>query len=89
MAAAGLDAMPTFRAPTESRHGASPEKRQFPLELLARKADNYMNSTFANLPAHRAMESKTEGALEMHADDAEARASARAIWWRCGTAAGG
>jgi anaerobic selenocysteine-containing dehydrogenase len=73
LAAAGLDPLPVFRAPTESRHGLSPDKQQFPLELLARKADNFMNSTFANIPTHQAMESHTMGALEMHADDATQR----------------
>jgi anaerobic selenocysteine-containing dehydrogenase len=71
MAEAGLDALPVFRAPVESRFGAGKEK--FPLELLARKADNWMNSTFANIPTHQAMERRTRGVLEMHAEDAEAR----------------
>jgi anaerobic selenocysteine-containing dehydrogenase len=43
------------------------------LEFLPRKADNYMNSTFANLPWHQRMEAATAGSLEMHADDACAR----------------
>ena len=41
--------------------------------MLARKGDNYMNTTFANLPNHRKMESRTEGVLEMRAADAAAR----------------
>ncbi len=45
----------------------------FPLEFLSRKADNYMNSTFANLPGHQTMERRTAGVLEMHAEDAAAR----------------
>jgi anaerobic selenocysteine-containing dehydrogenase len=32
-----------------------------------------MNTTFANLPNHRKMESRTEGVLEMRAADAAAR----------------
>jgi anaerobic selenocysteine-containing dehydrogenase len=43
------------------------------LEFLPRKADNYMNSTFANQPGHQRMEAGTEGVLEMHATDAAAR----------------
>jgi anaerobic selenocysteine-containing dehydrogenase len=62
--------VPEFRAPEESRAHASGE---FPLEFLGRKADNFMNSTFANHPAHQRMEAGTDGVLEMHADDAEAR----------------
>ena len=45
----------------------------FPLEFLPRKADNYMNTTFANLPGHQTMERRTAGVLEMHEQDAEAR----------------
>ena len=61
--------VPVFHAPTESRANA----REYPLEFLPRKADNYMNSTFANLPVHQHMEAKTAGLLEMHATDAEPR----------------
>ena len=32
-----------------------------------------MNSTFANQPGHQRMEAKTDGVLEMHAEDAQAR----------------
>ena len=46
---------------------------QYPLEFLPRKADNYMNSTFANIPVHQRMERRTEGIVEMHAADARAR----------------
>jgi anaerobic selenocysteine-containing dehydrogenase len=41
--------------------------------MLARKGDNYMNTTFANLPNHRKMESRTTGVLEMRAADAAER----------------
>jgi anaerobic selenocysteine-containing dehydrogenase len=50
----------------------------FPLEFLPRKADNYMNSTFANLPSHRKMESP--GLAMMHASDASARQICEADW---------
>jgi anaerobic selenocysteine-containing dehydrogenase len=63
--------VPVFTAPTESRGGADAAK--YPLEFLPRKADNYMNSTFANLAAHQRMESRTAGVLEMHATDAASR----------------
>jgi anaerobic selenocysteine-containing dehydrogenase len=61
-------------APVQSRHAHSGFGPQaYPLEFLPRKADNYMNSTFANLPWHQRMEAGTADALEMHADDARAR----------------
>lgn len=71
LAAQGLDPLPAFVAPTESRH--APLAAQYPLELLPRKADNYMNSTFANLPGHQAMEAAHANLLEMHTQDAAAR----------------
>ena len=63
--------VPKFVAATESRARAA--EGAFPLEFLPRKADNYMNSTFANIPVHQRMEAKTAGVLEMHATDAAAR----------------
>jgi anaerobic selenocysteine-containing dehydrogenase len=61
--------VPVFQAPQESRAHAT----EYPLEFLPRKADNYMNSTFANIPVHQRMEAKTAGVLEMHTTDAEPR----------------
>ncbi len=63
--------VPVFNAPKESR--AHAEEGAYPLEFLPRKADNYMNSTFANLPVHQRMEARTAGVLEMHGTDAVAR----------------
>ena len=71
LAALGQDGLPGFVPPTESRW--SEGAKRFPLELLGRKADNYMNSTFANLEGHRKMEAKTSQRLEMHPADAKAR----------------
>jgi anaerobic selenocysteine-containing dehydrogenase len=67
-----LTPVPIFRAPMESRAHAA--EGVYPLEFLPRKADNFMNSTFANLEGHRKMEARTAGVLEMHATDAAARA---------------
>ncbi len=66
----GLDPVVAFTPPDESRHGS--KSSGFPLELLARKPDNHLNSSFANLPSVRAME-PWMGKLEMHPADAEAR----------------
>jgi len=67
-----LTPVPVFVAPVESRTSAKKDKR-FPLEFLPRKADNYMNTTFANLSGHQQMERKTAGVLEMHEMDAAER----------------
>ncbi|MBI3645793.1 MAG: molybdopterin-dependent oxidoreductase [Acidobacteriales bacterium] len=66
----GLNPVVAFTPPDESRHGA--HAAAFPLELLARKSDNHLNSTFANLPSVRKLE-PTLGMIEMHATDADAR----------------
>jgi anaerobic selenocysteine-containing dehydrogenase len=70
---AELTPVPVFVAPTESRGGSGARSGQYPLEFLPRKADNYMNTTFANIPRHQRMEARSEGGLEMHRDDAAAR----------------
>jgi anaerobic selenocysteine-containing dehydrogenase len=66
----GLDPIAKFTPPPESRHGNNGHAR-FPFELLARKADNFLNSTFANLPGMRAME--VPALLEINPQDAAAR----------------
>jgi anaerobic selenocysteine-containing dehydrogenase len=71
LAAQGLDPVPGFTAPAESRWGES--AKRYPLEFLGRKADNYMNSTFANLDGHRKLEAAKRNKLEMHPVDAGAR----------------
>jgi anaerobic selenocysteine-containing dehydrogenase len=68
-----LTPVPVFVAPAESRSGAAARDGRYPLEFLPRKADNYMNSTFANIPIHQRMETRTSGLLEMHSADADAR----------------
>jgi anaerobic selenocysteine-containing dehydrogenase len=70
LAEQGLDPLPSFKPANESRHTAD---RAYPLEFLPRKADNYMNSTFANLAPHQKMESAHTGRLEIHPDDAAQR----------------
>ncbi len=67
--AQGLDAMPTFQPPLESRAHAAPGQ----LEFLPRKGGHWMNSTFANHPGHRALEGPLADALELHPEDARAR----------------
>jgi anaerobic selenocysteine-containing dehydrogenase len=71
MKAQGLDPVAEFTPPAESRHGNAKEKLTFPLELLARKADNFLNSSFSNLPSVQVMEETN--LLEMNSADARAR----------------
>jgi anaerobic selenocysteine-containing dehydrogenase len=67
--ALGLDPVADFTPPTESRYGEM--RGALPLELLARKADNFLNSTFANVPSVKEMEEP--GLLEICASDARSR----------------
>lgn len=67
--AEGLDPVAEFIPPDESRHTAA--AKEFPLELLARKADNFLNSTFTNVPSVQSMEET--GLLEISRPDAEPR----------------
>ena len=67
--ALGLDPVAEFTPPTESRHGRNRDK--LPLELLARKADNFLNTTFTNVPSVQELEET--GLLEISGADARAR----------------
>jgi len=69
LAEAGMDPVANYVAPVESRHGE--QAKQYPLELLARKHDNFLNSTFCNLAGHQKMERRFE--LQMNKADAAAR----------------
>src|SRR4029453_8873084 len=65
LAAQGLDPVAEFIRPEEPRH--SDKNRGFPLELLARKADNFLTSTISNVPPEQIMEDP--GLLEIHPND--------------------
>lgn len=67
--AQGMDPVAEFVPPEESRHSQLSTK--YPLELLARKADNFLNSTFVNVPSVQKMERQHE--LEISRHDAENR----------------
>ncbi len=66
----GLDPLPAYIPGQEGTEAATPS---LPLQLLPRKADHWMNSTFANLPAHQRMQRDHTGFLELHAVDAAPR----------------
>ncbi len=67
--AEGMDPVADFIAPEESRH--TDGVKEYPLELLARKADNFLNSTFVNLPGMQKLEAPHE--LEISHLDAQGR----------------
>jgi anaerobic selenocysteine-containing dehydrogenase len=76
--AQGLDPVVSFVPPEESR--LSERAKQFPLELLARKADNFLNSSFTNIPSIQKMEHPE--LLEIHAADAQRRGIHEGDWVR-------
>jgi len=78
LAAARLDPVACFEPPAESRHTEKAHK--FPLELLSRKADNFLNSTFCNVKSMQQLEQPD--LLEIHATDAERRGIRDGDWVR-------
>ncbi|WP_419804371.1 molybdopterin-containing oxidoreductase family protein [Terriglobus sp.] len=68
--AKGLDPVPAYHPGEEGFASASSD---FPLQLLPRKGDNWMNSTFANLPRHQTMQGELAKTVEMNAADAAER----------------
>jgi anaerobic selenocysteine-containing dehydrogenase len=74
----GLDPVASFVAPTESRHAA--RARQFPLELLSRKADNFLNTTFVNISSMQKLEQPE--LLEINTADAVRRGIREGDWVR-------
>jgi molybdopterin guanine dinucleotide-containing S/N-oxide reductase-like protein len=78
LAAQGLDPVVSFVPPEESRH--SEKASQFPLELLSRKADNFLNSTFTNIPFLQKMERPE--LLEISTKDAGPRNIQEGDWVR-------
>jgi molybdopterin guanine dinucleotide-containing S/N-oxide reductase-like protein len=70
LAEQGLDPVAYFVPPSESRNAAHLE---YPLELLARKADNFLNSSFCNQKSHRPLERGRMGILEITQADAYPR----------------
>jgi len=72
LAAQGQDPLPAYLAPRESVASNPALAERYPLAFLSPPARNFLNSSFANLPAFVA-EEKTPH-LDIHADDAAPRA---------------
>jgi anaerobic selenocysteine-containing dehydrogenase len=69
--AAGHDPLPEVILPRESVHNAPALAARYPLAFLSPPARNFLNSSFANLPAFVA--EQREPTLVIHPDDARAR----------------
>jgi anaerobic selenocysteine-containing dehydrogenase len=73
-----MDPVVSFVPPEESR--LSETAKKFPLELLSRKADNFLNSSFTNIPSIQKMEQPE--LLEISARDAKPRNIREGDWVR-------
>lgn len=78
LVAKGMDPVARFVPPVESRH--TNQARRFPLELLARKADNFLNTSFANVALLQKMEQPE--LLEINSADATCRGIHDGEWVR-------
>lgn len=78
LARQGLDPVARFVPPSESRHSERADR--FPLELLSRKADNFLNTSFANLQAVQKLEHPE--LLEINSADARQRGIREGDWVR-------
>ncbi len=72
MARDGLDPLPAYVAPLESRDGSPELARRFPLAFVTPSAEHFLNSTFAHLRGAVEREG-SEPRLEIHPADAAPR----------------
>jgi anaerobic selenocysteine-containing dehydrogenase len=70
----GLDPLPGYTPPRENVHSAPGLAQRYPLAFISPPCRNFLNSSFANLPF--ALASEKEPRLDIHPDDARARAIA-------------
>ena len=78
MKADGLDPLPTYIPPLEDPQTRPDLAARYPLQLLSPPRPQFLNSTFANSPRHRA--AAGDPTIELSADDARsARAERRRV----------
>jgi anaerobic selenocysteine-containing dehydrogenase len=71
MLADGLDPLPAYIAPYESRASNPELAAKYPLAMISPPQRNFLNSTFVNVTSLRATEGEPH--LDMHPDDAAQR----------------
>ncbi len=69
LAAKGVDPLPAYSPPTESRFGDAGLRRKYPLELISPKSAELVNSTFSNV----ACGAEAGSRIEIHPEDAAGR----------------
>jgi anaerobic selenocysteine-containing dehydrogenase len=78
MKADGLDPLPAYTPPHEDPQTRRDLAEKYPLQLLSPPRPQFLNSTFANSPRHRA--SAGEPTIELSQEDAESRALVEGQW---------
>jgi anaerobic selenocysteine-containing dehydrogenase len=72
LVAHGMDPLPAYEPPPESRAGDRRLASRYPLSLLTPKSTlRFLNSSYANIPRH--LKAEGEPLLEIHPDDASPR----------------
>jgi anaerobic selenocysteine-containing dehydrogenase len=71
MAADGLDPLPAYIAPYESRASNPQLAQQYPLAMISPPARNFLNSSFVNVKSLRGTEGEPH--LDIHPDDSASR----------------
>jgi anaerobic selenocysteine-containing dehydrogenase len=78
MKADGFDPLPAYTPPLEDPLTRPDLARRFPLQLVSPPRAQFLNSTFANSPRHRAIAGDPE--IELSAEDAEERGLEDGQW---------
>ena len=74
----GLDPLPTYLPPREDPQTRPELAEAYPLQLLSPPRPQFLNSTFANSPAHR--QAAGDPTVELSAEDARKRGLAAGEW---------
>ncbi|NLR73920.1 molybdopterin-containing oxidoreductase family protein [Leeia aquatica] len=78
LAAEGLDPLPGFEPPHESPQRTPELAARYPLQMISPPSRHFLNTTFANQPG--LWPKRGEPSVEMHPDDAAARALQHEQW---------
>jgi len=78
MKASGLDPLPAYVPPHEDPQTRPDLAARYPLQLLSPPRPQFLNSTFANSPRHRAQAG--DPTIELSADDAQSRGLCDGQW---------
>ncbi|QEH37549.1 Dimethyl sulfoxide reductase DmsA precursor [Aquisphaera giovannonii] len=78
MLADGMDPLPTYTPPLEDPQARPDLAARFPIQLLSPPREQFLNSTFANNPRHRA--AAGDPTIELADEDARSRSLGEGQW---------